>query len=529
MSALPEPITYGELFAGINGFGDAFKEEGFDCSWMVEINDKSRAVEEHHSPDVPKFRDVRECGKDNLARVDAILAGFPCQGFSVAGKREGLKHEGSNLFFEMIRIIHELQPTLVVWENVPGLLSSCSCRRCQRACQQCGSIVGADDKRCDACGSDELRGRVLPGHRGADIFAVVSTFRKIGFDGAWRILDSQYFGVAQRRRRLFGVFVNGNTGNPGGLVGAPSGEELRRLADLYSEILLERGGVQRGTQKGKGARQSTAASVKSSPPNRRNGGSDPIPGEFIVAGTLNAEAGRRTSGNNNKTDFLVADTITANYANNGGASAGGDGGLRNAIVTGSVSAKWSKGTGGPSGDEAQNLIAAEVLDVRNLRSGGQISGTLQSKKSGGYSLNYQNPIAFEWNRAAGSERTQIHRSGDYAQIRPNSVDAIVFNLTQITSKTNGSNPQPGDPSHALAATNHPPILDTSIGVRRLTPTECERLQGFSDGWTDIGQSDSARYQQLGNAVCRKVALFLARNVKRVWPMLSSINDEERAA
>ncbi len=160
-------MTHGELFAGISGFGLGFQRAGIALRWAVEIDKNCQGVIGRHHPGIPILSDVCEVGAHNLEPVNVITFGSPCQDLSVAGKRKGLNGERSGLFFEAIRIVDELKPTLAVWENVPGALSSNS---------------------------------------GRDFAAVLSAFRECGArDVAWRVLDAQYFGVAQRRRRVFVV------------------------------------------------------------------------------------------------------------------------------------------------------------------------------------------------------------------------------------------------------------------------------------------------------------------------------------
>lgn len=160
-------LSHGELFAGISGFGLGFERAGIKTIFAVEIDADCQKVLRHHHPDALLLPDVCECGKHNLPHVDILSFGSPCQDLSVAGKRAGLDGKRSGLFFEAIRITAELQPTFAVWENVPGALSS---------------------------------------HDGRDFRAVLGAFRDIGArDIAWRIVDAQYFGVAQRRRRVFVV------------------------------------------------------------------------------------------------------------------------------------------------------------------------------------------------------------------------------------------------------------------------------------------------------------------------------------
>src|SRR5512136_1087486 len=113
-------LTFGSLFAGIGGFDLGFERAGMQCLWQVEIDDYCQHVLAEHWPEVKRYGDVRECGSHNLAAVDVICGGFPCQPHSVAGKRKGAVDD-RDLWPEMRRIIAELQPTWVVAENVPGI------------------------------------------------------------------------------------------------------------------------------------------------------------------------------------------------------------------------------------------------------------------------------------------------------------------------------------------------------------------------------------------------------------------------
>lgn len=157
-------ITCGSLFSGVAGFDEGFRRAGIETLWQVEIDKNARGVLERHFPDVERYEDVKEVGRTNLRRTNIICGGFPCTDVSVAGARAGLVGKQSGLWFEFLRILEETVPEVVVIENVPGLLSS---------------------------------------NKGRDFECVLQGLERIGYSCAWRILDSQYFGVAQRRRRLF--------------------------------------------------------------------------------------------------------------------------------------------------------------------------------------------------------------------------------------------------------------------------------------------------------------------------------------
>jgi DNA (cytosine-5)-methyltransferase 1 len=116
--------TFGSLFSGIGGIDLGLERAGWRCAWQVEIDGYARRVLAKHWPDVPRFRDVREVGTAELARVDLIAGGFPCQDVSVAGSRAGLAGQRSGLWREYRRIVAELAPSLVLIENVPGLVTN---------------------------------------------------------------------------------------------------------------------------------------------------------------------------------------------------------------------------------------------------------------------------------------------------------------------------------------------------------------------------------------------------------------------
>jgi len=163
-------MKIGSLFAGIGGFDLGFEQSGWECAWQVESDNNCRRVLAHHWPDVPRHTDVRDA--HNLEPVDVVTFGFPCQDLSVAGERAGLDGTRSNLFFEATRIIGEMRdasggrhPTWVVAENVPGLLTA---------------------------------------DRGAAMGRCLDALAGVGAVGIeWAMLDSQHFGVPQRRRRMF--------------------------------------------------------------------------------------------------------------------------------------------------------------------------------------------------------------------------------------------------------------------------------------------------------------------------------------
>jgi DNA (cytosine-5)-methyltransferase 1 len=116
------PLTFGSLFAGIGGIDLGLERAGMQCAWQVEWNVDAQQILAKHWPGTPRFNDVCNVGKHNLATVDLIAGGFPCQDISVAGKRIGIGGKRSGLWGEFYRIICELRPRYVLVENVSAIL-----------------------------------------------------------------------------------------------------------------------------------------------------------------------------------------------------------------------------------------------------------------------------------------------------------------------------------------------------------------------------------------------------------------------
>jgi DNA-cytosine methyltransferase len=201
-------LTAVSLFAGIGGFELAMQRQGVEVVASVEIDKHASKLLQARFPLVKHFTDVQTVTGKEL--IDAgfkpesgiITGGFPCQDLSVAGRRAGLEGERSGLFWEIARILEETKAKYFIVENVPGLLSS---------------------------------------SKGRDMGIVIGTLAELGYGVAWRVLDAQYFGVPQRRRR---VFIVGCLDNPTGA----------------GEILFERNGLRRDITQSKQERENTSTS-----------------------------------------------------------------------------------------------------------------------------------------------------------------------------------------------------------------------------------------------------------------------------
>lgn len=167
-------LRVASFFAGIGGFDLGFERAGLETVWQCEISPFCQDILRKHWTEVPHETNIKKVDPSKIPEADVWAGGFPCQDVSVArmSKRSGLRGQKSGLFFDFAEKIAARTPRVVVIENVPGLLSS---------------------------------------HSGRDFRIVISTLAELGYGVAWRVLNSQFFGVAQSRKR---VYIVGCLGDP---------------------------------------------------------------------------------------------------------------------------------------------------------------------------------------------------------------------------------------------------------------------------------------------------------------------------
>jgi DNA (cytosine-5)-methyltransferase 1 len=188
-------MKLGGLFSGIGGFELAWTQLGHEVAWMCEIDKNARKVLAARFPGVPIYEDVEQLDPAEVEAVDVLTGGSPCQGFSVAGSRSGLEHGESRLFADYIRVMEGLAARglkWALWENVPGVLS----------------IQNDDGEMTYEHVVAALVGGVEPVRLGQGRWNT-GLADGGGRAVAWRVLDSRYFGVAQRRRRVFACVAFG--------------------------------------------------------------------------------------------------------------------------------------------------------------------------------------------------------------------------------------------------------------------------------------------------------------------------------
>ena len=440
-------MTFASICTGIGGFDMALERAGMTNLWMCEIDRQCREVLRFHYPNATIYEDMLKLG--SVARPDVLCGGCPCQAFSVAGLRKGLADPRGNLTIQFLALIDRLAPAIVIYENVPGLLSA-------DEGQAFGSFLG---------GLAELR---------------------YGF--AYRVLDAQYFGLAQRRKRVFVV--------------ACAGGAWQRAAS----ILFDRESLCGNNPPSREAGKGIAPSVTAGPPFSRTGN------ERTECEALVQE---------------LAPSIPARTRAGGGL--GTDAECDGALIPELASTLRSGGSNPAShaaraGDKDETLLP-EIADCLQERDS---KGSDSSTKNGHLiPVNVKHePIHINMQAAGGDSAPCVagplmsdgKRLPGCQPDDAESLQVIGFQSSQsgvrevethaTLDANNGSRRGNGVLSH--------------MAVRRLTPTECERLQGFPDGWTEkavsektgkiYNQADGPRYRQLGNAVPPPVVEWIARRI-----------------
>lgn len=418
MLLLPAPkprMRFMSLFSGVGGFDLGFERAGMTCVGMCELNKQAMQVLNHRWPYVNKREDVRHVTRYSFEPVDLICGGFPCQDVSVAGRRAGLAGERSGLWFEFHRIIDEIKPQWVVIENVPGLLTS---------------------------------------NGGADFETVLSGLVGSGYRVGWRILDSQYFGVAQRRRRVFIV------------------ASLRN--GRCAQVLFEREGSTGSIEPCGAERKSiTTYAIKGAAIGRRPE-AGPQYGEILENQSFTLQT------NEVHAVATFQEQAFGVYAERDKASTLSAMDFKSATDL-IVSAPPASGAGtsrtGNERTEASFLVPIGLSGELTAETERVSTLNITSKSGGGHPAMVAVPTAFSWHTANR------------------------MSLEENKTPT-------------LTVSDRTPLAGQRAAlVRRLTPRECERLQGFPDDWTLVnGMSDSARYRMMGNAVTVNVAEWIGKRI-----------------
>ena len=339
---------------------------------MSDIEAFPRAMLQHHYPEVPLHGDFTTIQAGDYDAIDVLVGGTPCQSFSVAGLRGGLADERGNLALEYLRLAQRLRPRWLVWENVPGVLSS---------------------------------------NNGRDFGAFLGGLGQLGYGFAYRMLDAQFFGLAQRRKR---VFVVGHLG------------DWRHAAAVLFE----------------------PASLRGDLAPRRDAGAG-------IAASLTGSLGRR-----------------------GGVPDGGD--TEGQLIAGTMNANGKAAGSATQQDAESGMLIARALRAEGFDASEDGTGRGTPLVPVAFAV-YEHANGFAWERDVAAT-IQAHPSSD------------------TSSRQTG--------------------VRIGSAVRRLTPRECERLQGFPDDYTAIPYrgrpaADGPRYRALGNSMAVPVMAWIGRRIARV--------------
>jgi DNA (cytosine-5)-methyltransferase 1 len=401
-------MKYLSLCSGIEAATVAWHPLGWEAVAYSEIERFPSEVLAHHYPSTPNLGDMTKFKEWNFeSDVDLLVGGTPCQSFSVAGLRKGLDDPRGNLMLTYLAIADKYRPRWLVWENVPGVLSS---------------------------------------NGGKDFGVFLGALGELGYGFAYRILDAQYFGVAQRRRRVFVVGYLGDW----------------RLA---AAVLFERHSLQGHPAPSREKGKSVAGTIAARFGISRNNHEELAPPKYLG----NAEGGAKevpfltchntggTAGISNQTPLVIHETVGALCADTHPGSYSGQDAYTGRLI--------------PQPIAFSGQMSNPQTDV-------DMTQTLQAKNPMAVCLGGQHP-----NAGIGIEQSPT--------------------LTNAMGAGGG----------------HIPITN-AMAVRRLTPVECERLQGFGDNYTDIKSKgkptpDGPRYKALGNSMAVPVMAWIGQRIKQV--------------
>jgi DNA (cytosine-5)-methyltransferase 1 len=383
-------MRFGTVCSGIGAPETAWQPLGWQSVFASEIEAFPRAVLKHRFPETPVHGDFTTIRAGDYAAIDVLCGGTPCQSFSVAGLRGGMADERGNLALEYLRLADRLRPQWLLWENVTGVLSS---------------------------------------NGGRDFGAFLGGLGQLGYGFAYRVLDAQYFGLAQRRKRVF-------------VVGC-LGDWRRAAAVLFEPASLRGHPAPRRT-----AGERVAPTVARGSPCGRKYGEDAATADSLVSMCLTSHSGRYDA----ESQTLIAAVVTGTLCNNGRAA----------------------------GSATQQDAAGGFLIAPTLR--GECHDASEDGTGRGVPLV---PIAFMSN-ASGANFSAAHDHSPTLRIG-------------------------GDGGNAMA-------MQMGAAVRRLTPRECERLQGFPDHFTAVlyrgkPAADAPRYKALGNSMAVPVIRWIGERMQ----------------
>jgi DNA (cytosine-5)-methyltransferase 1 len=500
-------MKYGSVCSGIEAASVAWHSLGWDAQWYSEIEHFPSEVLKHRFPDVPNLGDMTQLTSNptfNEKSIDLLVGGTPCQSFSVAGLRGGLADPRGNLMLTFLALADAKKPKWIVWENVPGVLSS---------------------------------------NGGRDFGTFLGALGELGYGFAYRVLDAQHFGVAQRRRR---VFVVGYLG------------DWRPAA----AVLFESESLQRNPKPSRAKREEAPTYAQGGSRTTSPDGRETIgtlrQRDYKGIGNDDLESGRGLA-------IEIKDVDQPQYFESH---------PNDSRVTGphdvgnTVSARY--GTGGGNTPIVSQPIA---VDTYNYTTNANVSQTLRSEKSdtehigailhpipvlagehpkkevtidvcptlpaamgmgGGHTPLVPHPIAVDCfnqtinektSQTIGSSASDVNHYG--AVLEPTIIDRAAFNQGQNAQYE--PRIEAGQTMSSLVAKG-PHAVQHTMAIRRLTPVECEKLQGFPPNWTKIPYRnkpadqcpDGPRYKACGNSMAVPVMRWIGQRIEYVESLMKDL-------
>lgn len=515
---MEKEMTLGSLFDGIAGFPLAAAQNGIKTIWASEIVGDCIDIVKKHFPEIQHLGDITKINGGEIPPVDIISFGSPCQNLSTAGNQKGLDGEKSQLFFEAIRIIYEMRgatngkyPKYIIWENVAGAFSS---------------NKGQDFRRV----LEEITKTYIP-MPNSRRWATSGMVRSVAGSTAWRQLDAQYWGVPQRRKRIY-------------LVHDFNGE---RATEILFECESVLGYTAQGRTEGKNIAGSAGNSVEAT-------------GTGTAAGFLPLNSGRANgvgyedeksptlTKNPPATVYTIAGNAIGRMGRNGGNQLGVGQDIsytltaadRHAIAAPEAFRLSSFGgfaegvgtlraSGGDNGGGSETMIVEKNLQFAEAyqHHGYRMSKTANTMTAGANSsVRGDTSFVIENNVVCFDDVVKNEDGGYWACICKDCVKKHNISENLLDDAGQGTCSVAGCWNEADYYIDFPQIEEPKEGqrfwkiakellqkvtkmvryrVRRLTPLECERLDGFPDNWTEYGasgkeMSDKTRYEALGNSI-----------------------------
>ncbi len=520
-------MRYLSLFSGVEAATLAWEPLGWECVAFAEVAPFPSAVLAERWPGVPNLGDITQVDWSAYrGSVDLIVGGSPCQSFSVAGLRRGLDDPRGNLALEFLRAVDAVRPRWVVWENVPGVFSAVSHASPDPCPPPPPLDLGCDGAEVDT--EDDYDAEEVHA-----FLTFLAALRQLGYGFSYRVLDAQYVrveshprAVPQRRRRVFVVGHSGELGRPG-----DEGEvqDAQRAWTLPAAVLVERESLSRhpAPRRTQGAGVATTVAGGAGERGQRVDAETAAGGVCSLTangvGTCGADDNQAQAG-----DLVpeVADPISASegkthaVSSGGGKPGSGYPCVAHALTSeGCGASEDGTGRGTPLTLEVRGRDGERVLEWRDDGA----ANALRQPNGGRDGLGVGAVCI-----ATGQANAEIVSEGSPSLTTNH--DGPPICMAPSFSKRPGQQIATRDDGSSFAVTTGEPrrLAGAEMAVRRLTPRECERLQGMPDDhtlidWKGKPAPDGKRYAAIGNSMAVNVMRFIGERIA----VVEAVSDLDR--